>query len=358
MTPHSSIQRYACALLGLSCWLIGCSDSDAVPPPTEPSELELEVRRRLDVAADAGFSGSVLVTAEGSPLVSGGYGLADREHDVANDADTAFDVGSIVKSFTAISIFKLVEDGVLAVSDPLSAFFDDVPADKADITLLELIQHRAGFDTYHDTMGDFEPMTRLEARERIFAQELLFPPGSDSEYSNAGYTLLADVIETTSGQPYTEFVRRAVFEPAKMQRSGFYSEPVWQNVDTAIGYDADTFGSNDPASWPYTWALVGNGGLVATVTDLDRWATALWSGRILSLATLEQLRTDYFEEGRAEVGDTTVYAEAGGGDFGFGGVLVDAPERGTRVIIATNTSEAFDIEEFASELTLFLLDSE
>jgi CubicO group peptidase (beta-lactamase class C family) len=358
MTPHSAIQRYACALIGLSCWLLGCSDSDVNPPPAEPSELELEVRQRLETAEEAGFSGSVLVTADGSRLVSGGYGLADREHAVANEANTAFDVGSIVKSFTAISIFKLVEDGVLAVSDPLSEFFDDVPADKADITLLELLQHRAGFDTYHDTMGDFEPMTRLEARERIFDQELLFPPGSDSEYSNSGYTLLADVIETASGKTYTEYVREAVFEPAKMQRSGFYSEPVWQSVDTAIGYDADTFGSNDPATWPYTWALVGNGGLVTTVTDLDRWATALWSGRILSLSTLEQLRSDYFEEGRTEVGDTTVYAEAGGGDFGFGGVLVDAPDRGTRVIIATNSTETFDIEEFASELTLFLLDSE
>jgi CubicO group peptidase (beta-lactamase class C family) len=358
MTKDPSIHRYARVLLGLSCWLVGCSDAEANSPPDTPSALELEVRRRLDAAADAGFSGSVLVTADGARLASLGYGLADREHAVANEADTAFDVGSIVKSLTAVSMFKLVEDGVLAVSDPLSAFFDDVPADKADITLLELIQHRAGFDTYHDTMGDFEPMTRLEARARIFDQELLFPPGSDSEYSNAGYTLLADVIETVSGRTYTEYVREVVFGPANMQRSGFYSEPIWQSVDTAIGYDADSFGSNDPASWPYTWALVGNGGLVTTVTDLDRWATALWSGRILSLATVEQLRAGYFAEGQAEVGETRVYAEAGAGDFGLGGVLIDAPERGTRVIIATNSYEVFDIEEFASELALYLLDRE
>jgi CubicO group peptidase (beta-lactamase class C family) len=358
MTKFPLLQRYACAVLGLSCWLVGCSDSDTNAPPAAPSALELDVRRRLDAAADAGFSGSVLVMADGTRLASRGYGFADREHAVANEPETAFDVGSIMKSLTAVSIFKLVEDGVLAVSDPLAAFFDDVPADKADITLLQLIQHRAGFDTYHDTMGDFEPMTRLEARATIFAQELLFPPGSDSEYSNAGYTLLADVIETVSGRTYTEYVREVAFEPANMQRSGFYSEPVWQRVDTAIGYDADRFGANDPATWPYTWALVGNGGLVTTVTDLDRWATALWSGRILSSASLEQLRAAYFAEGEAEVSETTVYAEAGAGDFGLGGVLIDAPERGTRVIIATNTYEVFDIEELASELALLLLERE
>ena len=82
----------------------------------------------------------------------------------------------------------------------------------------------------------------LEARERIFAQELLFEPGTDEAYSNSGYTLLADVIETVSGVAFTDYVRSALFEPAAMNASGFYSEPVWQTVDTAIGYDASAFG--------------------------------------------------------------------------------------------------------------------
>jgi CubicO group peptidase (beta-lactamase class C family) len=332
-----------------------CSDPDDAPGDDEPADVASQLRSRIDEAVADGFSGSLLVTVNGERLVTEAHGLADRENDVPNTVETAFDVGSILKNFTATAVFRLAEDGMLELSDPLSAVFPDVPPDKADITLLELVQHRAGFDEYHDTEGDFEPMTRLEAREHIFAQELLFEPGTDEAYSNSGYTLLADVIETTSGETFTDYVHHALFEPAGMVASGFYSEPLWQSVDTAIGYDASTFGDNDPATWPYTWALVGNGGLVATVEDLERWVDALFGGRIVEAETLEIMRSEYFSAGEATVGGETVYGEAGAGDFGLGGAAVYAPEPNTKVIIATNTFEVVDIEELAVDLALIAL---
>ena len=342
--------------LALAFALSGCSDPESGGNgPPEPGDLETEVRAMIDDAVDAGFSGAILVTIDGERLVTEAHGLADRDDEIPNEVDTAFDVGSILKSFTATAVFKLVEDGDLELSDPLDTFFPDVPPDKADITLLEILQHRAGFDEYHDTTGDFEAMTRLEAREAIFAQELLFEPGTDEAYSNSGYTLLADVIETVSGETFTDYVRGSLFEPAGMVQSGFYSEPVWQTVETAIGYDASTFGDNDPATWPYTWALVGNGGLVTTVGDLDAWTSALWEGRVVSEDTLELMRTEYLAGGAVTVGGETVYGEAGAGDYGLGGTLVFVPGPDTRIIIATNTFEVFDIEELAVELVLLAL---
>jgi CubicO group peptidase (beta-lactamase class C family) len=342
--------------LGCFLALSACSDPDSKDDGgTEPGDREAEVRALIDDAVDGGFSGAILVTIDGERLLTEAHGLADRDDAEPNTVETAFDVGSILKSFTATAIFKLVEDGVVELSDPLGELFPDVPADKSDITLLEIMQHRAGFDEYHDTTGDFEAMTRLEAREAIFAQELLFPPGTDEAYSNSGYTLLADVIETVSGEAFTDYVRSALFEPAGMEQSGFYSEPLWQSVDTAIGYDASTFGDNDPATWPYTWALVGNGGLVTTVGDLDRWLGALWGGRIVSEDTLELMQTEYLSRGAVMVGGETVYGEAGAGDYGLGGTLVFAPGPDTRIIIATNTFEVFDIEVLALELVLVAL---
>jgi len=331
-----------------------CSDPDDAPGD-EPADVASEIRSRIDEAVADGFSGSLLVTVNGERLVTEAHGFADRENDVSNTVETAFDVGSILKTFTVTVVFRLAEDGMLTLSDPLSAIFPDVPPDKADITLLELVQHRAGFDEYHDTDGDFEAMTRLEAREHIFAQELLFPPGTDEAYSNSGYTLLADVIETTSGETFTDYVHHALFEPAGMVASGFYSEPLWESVDTAIGYDASTFEDNDPATWPYTWALVGNGGLVTTVEDLERWVDALFGGRIVEAETLDIMRSEYFSAGEATIGGETVYGEAGAGDFGLGGAAVYAPEPNTKVIIATNTFEVVDIEELAVDLALLAL---
>jgi CubicO group peptidase (beta-lactamase class C family) len=328
-----------------------CSNSSPdqpEPQPEPPSELETELLSSLDAAAADGFSGTVRVRMAGETLVSEGRGLANRERGLENGEHTAFDMGSILKSFTAVAIFKLVEEGALGLEDALGELLPDVPDDKQAITLLEILQHRAGFDTYHDTEGDFEPMTRLEARERILAQELLFPPGEDEEYSNSGYTLLADIIETATLTPYTDYVRQNLFAPAGMSETGFYSEPIWQRVDTAVGYDAAKFGDNDPASWPYTWALVGNGGLVTTVLDLDAWIDALWNGRILEPETWELIESEYL--GAAEDEDEPIYGEAGAGDFGLGGVSIYAPGPDLRVIIGTNAYEAFDVEAFAVEL--------
>ena len=351
---RSSQWLMAAGLVALAASQIGCSSEPSTTP--ERDELREELERRLTDAAAAGFSGSVLVTVDGAKVLASGYGLADRDNDIPNVADTAYDFGSVMKCLTAAAVFKLEGEGALAVTDSLATIFDDVPADKAGITLLQILQHRAGFDVYHDTEGDFEPMTRLEARQRIFAQELLFEPGSKEEYSNSGYTLLADVVQTVSGREFTDYVREELFAPAQMQQSGFFGDPIWETVDTAIGYDASTFGGNDPAGWPYTWSLVGNGGLVTTVSDLERWLVAVWNGDVLGPAAFESYETHYLSGGNFE--GKTVYAAAGGGDYGLGGFAVDSPEANTRVILGTNTSEVFDIEGFGIELAKLVLSAE
>jgi CubicO group peptidase (beta-lactamase class C family) len=333
----------------------GCGDSE---PSEPPGTLAERIEARFEDAADDGFSGAALVTIRGERVLERGYGLANREQGTPNTPEIAFDVGSILKDFTAAAIFQLAHDGKVAVRDPLSAIFPDVPPDKSAITVLQVLQHRAGFHEYHDERGDFEPMTRAQARARIFAQDLLFEPGSEERYSNSGFTLLADAVEVLSGQPFTAYVRAALFTPAGMQHSGFYAEPVWERVDTAVGYDAERFGDNDPATWPYTWALVGNGGLVTSVLDLDRWSQAFWDGRVLSPQAVAAMRRDYLSVGSATLDGQTIYAAAGGGDFGLGGVAVDVPEQDTRLFLATNTSEAFDIEDLALELVSLVLEEE
>jgi CubicO group peptidase (beta-lactamase class C family) len=343
----------AAGLVALAAPQIGCSSESSTTP--ERDELREELERRLTAAAAAGFSGSVLITVDGAKVLASGYGLADRDNDVPNVVDTAYDFGSVMKVLTATAVFKLEGEGELAVKDSLATIFDDVPADKADITLLQILQHRAGLDVYHDTEGDFEPMTRLEARQRIFAQELLFEPGSKEEYSNSGYTLLADVVQTVSGQEFTDYVRDELFAPAHMQQSGFFGDPIWEGVDTAIGYDASTFEGNDPAKWPYTWSLVGNGGLVTTVSDLERWLVAVWKGEVLGPAAFESYEAHYLSGGAYDLEGKTVYVAAGAGDYGLGGFAVDCPEASTRVILGTNTYDVFDIEGFGIELSKLIL---
>jgi CubicO group peptidase (beta-lactamase class C family) len=263
---------------------------------------------------------------------------------------TAFDFGSIMKELTAAAIYQLQDEGALATGDALARFFPDVPEDKAEITLLQLLQHRAGLDEYHDREGDFEALSREDARAAIFAQELLFAPGEDEAYSNSGFTLLADVIETVSERAFTQYVHEELLVPAGMRASGFYGDDVWEHVDTAIGYDDERFADNDPATWPLTWALVGNGGLVATAPDVARWLLAVRTRDVLSLAAFARYESEYLAPTALELDGRVVHAFAGAGDFGLGGVAVDCPELDSRFVIASNARTAFDIEALAQDL--------
>jgi CubicO group peptidase (beta-lactamase class C family) len=332
--------------------LIGCEKSAAAGPIG--ASLARDVRLRFDEAARDGFSGTALVIAGGETLLERGYGLADREAERPNAPGTAFDFGSVMKDLTAAAVFKLEAEGALSTADTLVSVLEDVPADKAAITILQLVQHSAGFDEYHDTDGDFEAMTRLEARERILAQPLLFEPGSDEAYSNSGYTLLADIIEVAIERAFTDYVHSEILAPAGMAASGFYRDEVWNEVDTAIGYDAETFEDNDPASWPLTWALIGNGGLVATVPDVARWLVAMRDGGVLSESAFAAYEREYLEPSVVEVEGNAVYAFAGAGDYGLGGVAVDCPELDARFVIASNTYAVFDIESFAADLAMLV----
>jgi len=351
-----NVGRLSSLLSVLMVLTVSCSDSRAEPSDQSPQRKKQEVNRLIDDAAADGFSGAVLVVDRGTRLASKGYGLANRADGLANTVSTAFDVGSIMKVMTATAIYALEEAGALRVSDSLADLLPDVPPDKAATTLRQVVQHRAGFAEYHDTTGDFESLTRAEARARILGQELLFEPGSDEAYSNSGYTLLADVVEAASGESFTDYVRHALFLPAGMNQSGFYSDELWKTVDTAVGYDASTFGANDPAAWPLTWALIGNGGLVSTVVDLERWSTALWDGRVLGPDALEALRSDCFASEAATLGGETVYSAAGAGDYGLAGVMIEVPSVQTRILITTNSAEVFAIEELAVDLATLLLE--
>jgi CubicO group peptidase (beta-lactamase class C family) len=327
-----------------------CGSVEPASPPEAEDSLAGELERRFDKAAEQGFSGTSLVVVRGETIFSQGYGMADRAEKVANGPDTAFDFGSIMKDLTAAAIFQLDAEGALSVDDPLSTFFPMAPADKAEITVLQLLQHRSGLREYHDTEGDFEPLTREQAREAIFAQKLRFAPGTREAYSNSGYTLLAHIIEIASGDRFTDYIEKTLLEPAGMNSTGFYGDSLWNDVDTAIGYGAKRFQDNDPASWIYTWALVGNGGLVATAPDLARWLSALHDGRVLHPDAYDAYSEQYLEPTAVEFEGQILHAYAGAGDYGLGGVAVDSPESETRLVIGTNAYEDFDVERFASKL--------
>jgi CubicO group peptidase (beta-lactamase class C family) len=230
-----------------------------------------------------GFAGSILVAKDGQILLHKGYGLANREKGTPFTPETVFDIGSITKQFTAAAILKLESDGKLKVTDPLGKYFDGAPEDKAGITLHHLLTHSAGMQ---DVFGDdYEEMSRDGLVQAALASKLLWPPGTRYQYSNAGYSLLAAIVEKVSGKPYETYLRDTFFKPAGMEKTG-YRLPAWKPEELAHGYRGDEpWGTPLDHAWapdgPW-WNLRGNGGILSTTGDLYKWYLALEKGEVLA----------------------------------------------------------------------------
>lgn len=238
----------------------------------------------LDAVQGGDFSGSVLVARGNSVWLRKGYGLASIELGVAATPATRYMIASLTKTLTAGAIVRLRDQGKLALDDTLARYLPDFPY-AARITIAQLLGHASGVANpdYKAMFGRQVSLDELVAD--IGRQPLLFAPGSDSRYSNAGYTLLAAVIEKVTGKTYGAALRDLVLDPAGMSASGDASDgaavpglatpyvvgPGPKRARVAAGnYSAD----------------VGGGSAYSTVEDLLRWARAIQTDKLFRLGSL------------------------------------------------------------------------
>src|SRR5690606_25577086 len=132
-----------------------------------------------------GFYGSVLVELNNRKVVTNGYGFSDKEKLIKNSANSVFDIGSITKQFTAAAILKLEMQGKLSTDDKISKFFKNLPGDKEDITIHDLLRHQSGL--IGNVCKDYEEITESEFLDKVFSSKLRFEIGSQFSYSNVGY---------------------------------------------------------------------------------------------------------------------------------------------------------------------------
>jgi len=246
------------------------------------------IRAVLDQHAERGLCGVVLIRAGNEELLHKAYGFADRESKRRMTIDTGFDIGSLVKPITATAVFRLEQDGKLSTGDRLSKFFPDIPDDKRDITLNQVLRHTAGFADLFG--GDYDIVTRDWFLDKALRADLIGAPGKQERYSNSGYTLLAVIIENVSGQSYEAYVNEHVLRPADTPEIG-YIIPQWRNDQLAVGYRRGRRWGT-PLDHPWgddgpSWNLRGNGGMLATAQQMCQWYEALFDGKIINPAQLD-----------------------------------------------------------------------
>ena len=289
------------------------STARAEPPaPVVTGELGAQLDRYL---GQSDFVGAVLVAKDGKVLLTKGYGLADREKNVPWRSDAIVSIGSITKQFTAAAIVKLETEGKVSIQDPIAKYFKDVPEDKKQITLHQLLTHTSGLES--DFAGDYEAVGRDAYVARILASKLRSRPGSEYFYANSGYSLLAAIVELASGTGYETYLREHLLLPAGMRETG-YRLPKWDPARVPVGYkDGARWGTMLEKPWapdgPY-WALRGNGGIETTLADLAAWARALDGGPVFTDAERKKIQTPYVKEG-----------EGAPSSYGYGWSIATSP---------------------------------
>jgi len=238
----------------------------------------------MKLCNDAGqFNGSVLVAERGKVIYRKSFGYANLEWNIPNTLDTKFRIGSITKSFTAILVLQLVEQGKLRLDGKITDYLPDFPKKTGDkITVNQLLTHTSGLPDYNNVPDFFRLvqsglLSQSDILKRISEYDLVFEPGTKFGYSNDGYTLLGAIIEKATGKPYDQVLQENILKPLKMNNSGYSRRNVVLEK-RASGYRKRLSGYENPLYYVESPAS----GMYSTVNDLYLWEQALYTDALLS----------------------------------------------------------------------------
>ncbi|HZT83897.1 MAG TPA: serine hydrolase domain-containing protein [Gaiellaceae bacterium] len=300
------------------------------------------------------FRGAVRVDAGGSVLLDRAYG--EDGAGVTLTTDTAFQVASVSKSFTAACVVRQIEQDRLSLDDRLVSFVEDAPPTWREIRIRHLLTHTSGLAHWQDLPGHdlYTPVPREELIARFAATPLRFPTGRGWGYSSPGYVLLAHIVETVAGDPYPSILDSEVLQPLGLRQTRA-AEPA-PGVVAAHGSRA-----GEPAPSFDLFANAGTGDVWSTTADLARWPRALAS---LSPAVFTPRASVAREQdGLTDVGYGYGWFSATlgnerlvfhpGDNAGFVSLLVWAPERDLVVVVLA--ADEIDLQPIAAPALAALL---
>ncbi|MGA6167639.1 serine hydrolase domain-containing protein [Amycolatopsis magusensis] len=304
MTPTS--RR---ALLGMAAAAGGALALPRLAAASTPSALQPGGRydRYLrELAEKDQFSGTVLVAHRDRPVLTRSYGLADKERNIPNRADTVYALASASKPLTGLAVVQLAEQGRLRFYDKLGEHLGGFAADVAGtVTVHHLLTHTSGL-AHPAPPGPEGVFTGVEERTEYlkrYAREMVLKdaPGTKKAYNSPGYEILGELVAAVSGKPFHTYVRDHIFAPAGMPRSAYYTRPEWlrderiahpyilqadgSRVDGVRHLDKGAVLGGAPGS-NSARAFIGSGGGngFASAPDLVSFARALREGKLLGRA--------------------------------------------------------------------------
>jgi len=235
-----------------------------------------------------------LISKNGHIVYKKAFGLSNLELNVPMQTENVFEIASMTKQFTAISILMLVEKGKLNLDDEITKFIPDYPTNGHKITVHHLLTHTSGIKDFTKVKGlnaiSNQDLAPLELINFFKNEPVDFAPGEKSLYNNSGYVILGYIIETITGQSYGDFIDEQIFKKLGMASSkyGSHSEVI---KNRASGYqNKNGYVNRRQVSYSFAYST---GALMSTVNDMFTWQEAIKNNVLISKETNEKVFANY-----------------------------------------------------------------
>ena len=276
---------------------------------TDQETVEAKVNQLFAEWNRPDFPGAaVAVTRDGEIIYKNGYGMANLEYDIPITPTTIFDIASVSKQFAAFAIVTLSHQGKLSIDDDIRTHLSDVPNFGSTITIRHLLHHTSGLRDWvqvlsiaGDLMDDvisFKHILKMARHQKA----LNFEPGTAYLYSNTGYNLLAEIVETVTRNSFREWTDTHIFKPLGMTNSHFHDDYEMILKNRAYPYQAVENGGFKHAVNNTT--ALGSSSLYSTVEDLAKWILNFDNTRIGEQIVIDQMH----ERGVLNNGEQINYA--------------------------------------------------
>lgn len=341
-------------------------------PPSRMFEGIEELARRInaEIAAGRMTGAAISVAAHGVVISESGFGFADKASGRAADSRTPFSLASVTKPFTTAAIMTLVQEGVMALDDPIEHYLGDaLPRsvfDSNEMTVRLLGAHAAGLPSLFDMSRPNHGMPSFDRLMRKYAL-MAYPAGERYEYANVGYSLLGEAGSRATGLSFASFLREQIIEPMKLSDT-FFSADDSRMSNAATRYDE--FGVALPA---YATATPPSGELYASVHDLSAFAMQMLGTPLDGADPIlgQRFRTDLISpvfqgdndaftcfgwEGSRVAGERVITKL--GGQPGASARLTLLPEQGISIALVGNRSNNHELlEELTSHIASIFIPS-
>lgn len=295
------------------------------------------------LAANDKGMGSLAIAKDGKIIYSRAVGISnigDKGY-VNADAKTKYRIGSITKTFTAVLILQLVEEGKLKLDDTLDKFYPEIPNAKK-ITIAQMLNHRSGIHNFTSDRQYFRsyyrrPQTHEQMVAVIAKTAPDFEPGTKMNYSNSGYLLLGYIVEKLSGKSYADVLKEKI--TSKLNLSDTYYGGKINGANGESGSFDFLRGNWKMLSETDMSVSGGAGAIVSTPTDLTKFIAGLFDGKLVSQNSLASMKTmtDGYGLGMFQIpfGEKKFFGHNGGID-GFNSMLGYQPEDKLAVAYISN----------------------